>query len=855
MDTKLVKIQDKKNNIRELSYLDLAKAYAKSEISIDEMTKIDNVTDVYKFGNVSSFKLNNHVIETSGNNINIDHEPFIMSYYDSDGVENETYFKNYLSEEDLHVPSDEELDAMGPINEEDFEFDEKALFENIISSDIDYHSGLYLDNYERGKINDVISHGPFKRREPTLYDIVTSFGEGEIGVNEFQKQVDNVTDINVLKDGNIINSSFEINGHKIETSCDTFMHQTSIDIDNKPFQREAVVTTNFGSRKHLQYDIKTQAFEYIITQDKEYEPEKYLEMLENGTLELEINNNISNENMSFREYLEEIEGIDWEYYDNNYDGIQADEIWDRYINYLDSNHSIDKEFVEQKSITDIFNSNDIAGELIALKESGQYKEEPYATVLKEVWDLINVEQNPAFHPEGDAFNHTMGVVRSMQQDLNGEPDQILAALAHDFGKASTTIFNEKKGVIVAYGHDKAGIEPSNDFIEKIGAELGLDRETIDNTKEYVANMTELHMQPMQLASNEKAKDDSYNKMFDKSIDAKDLIKLFVADTLNSSSKDKAFEYQNILEQKLESYEKLMEQPHVTKEMLQALNVPENKLDEMYDFAHKLHVSGLDLDKQLRQTFGQFKVELTKDMLDKATNQLNEQDIYKDSQYVRECLTNAALVRDNPNEPSLLDYIVNQRLDGPSNAGSDFGITNNVELVKTLYQTNWHEVEDPDVKGNKKVFEADIPGNVGICSIENLPEDTTLYAIDPKHTGNVMIGAANIPKTETEVSHIIISQASEPGQKDVVVTAFPGPVVADQSIPETELQHGKAITIEEAKAFGFDTVKYISPEMERELSLINQEIEKTEALEEEVNIEQNSDYQGNSQDDWDPLCDD
>lgn len=116
----------------------------------------------------------------------------------------------------------------------------------------------------------------------------------------------------------------------------------------------------------------------------------------------------------------------------------------------------------------------------------------------------------------------------------------------------------------------------------------------------------------------------------------------------------------------------------------------------------------------------------------------------------------------------------------------------------------------------------------------------------------MIGAANIPKTEAEVSHIIISPATEPGQKDVVVTAFPGPIVADQSIPATELQHGTAITIEEAKAYGFDTVKFISPEMEHELSLINQEIE---AAERNRDMGQNINTQSNdTRDDWDPICD-
>ena len=40
------------------------------------------------------------------------------------------------------------------------------------------------------------------------------------------------------------------------------------------------------------------------------------------------------EKMNFAEYLEDVEGITWEYFDNNYDAVRADEVWERYQNYL-----------------------------------------------------------------------------------------------------------------------------------------------------------------------------------------------------------------------------------------------------------------------------------------------------------------------------------------------------------------------------------------------------------------------------------------------------------------------------------------------------------------------------------------
>ena len=40
------------------------------------------------------------------------------------------------------------------------------------------------------------------------------------------------------------------------------------------------------------------------------------------------------EKMSFTDYLEEVVGISWNDYDNNYSGRQADEIWEDYLSYI-----------------------------------------------------------------------------------------------------------------------------------------------------------------------------------------------------------------------------------------------------------------------------------------------------------------------------------------------------------------------------------------------------------------------------------------------------------------------------------------------------------------------------------------
>ena len=66
---------------------------------------------------------------------------------------------------------------------------------------------------------------------------------------------------------------------------------------------------------------------------------------------------------------------------------------------------------------------------------------------------------------------------------------MLAALAHDFGKATTT--TESGGVIHAYGHEEAGLPPAEDFLRRVIGEKALHR--------CVKNLVALHMKPNAMA--------------------------------------------------------------------------------------------------------------------------------------------------------------------------------------------------------------------------------------------------------------------------------------------------------------------------------------------------------------------
>jgi tRNA nucleotidyltransferase (CCA-adding enzyme) len=91
-------------------------------------------------------------------------------------------------------------------------------------------------------------------------------------------------------------------------------------------------------------------------------------------------------------------------------------------------------------------------------------------LFPELATLIDVPQDPEWHPEGDVFVHTQLVAdraRELVDDLP-YPKQVtvmLAAVAHDFGKPATTRFVD--GRLRSRGHEEAGVEPTAAFLDRL----------------------------------------------------------------------------------------------------------------------------------------------------------------------------------------------------------------------------------------------------------------------------------------------------------------------------------------------------------------------------------------------------
>ena len=91
-------------------------------------------------------------------------------------------------------------------------------------------------------------------------------------------------------------------------------------------------------------------------------------------------------------------------------------------------------------------------------------------LFPEIKALIDMPQDPEWHPEGDVFVHTrltLDRARELIDDLP-YPKQVtvmLATLAHDFGKPATTEFID--GRLRSRGHEEAGIAPTESFLDRI----------------------------------------------------------------------------------------------------------------------------------------------------------------------------------------------------------------------------------------------------------------------------------------------------------------------------------------------------------------------------------------------------
>jgi tRNA nucleotidyltransferase (CCA-adding enzyme) len=97
----------------------------------------------------------------------------------------------------------------------------------------------------------------------------------------------------------------------------------------------------------------------------------------------------------------------------------------------------------------------------------------WLSMFPEVDNLIGIQQDPKWHPEGDVYTHSTFATNMAKmiadRDNLIETDRIvlmLAALCHDLGKVTTTELCDD-GRIRSLKHDKEGEQPIRSFLSKI----------------------------------------------------------------------------------------------------------------------------------------------------------------------------------------------------------------------------------------------------------------------------------------------------------------------------------------------------------------------------------------------------
>jgi tRNA nucleotidyltransferase (CCA-adding enzyme) len=114
----------------------------------------------------------------------------------------------------------------------------------------------------------------------------------------------------------------------------------------------------------------------------------------------------------------------------------------------------------------------------------------------EIANILQVPQDPEWHPEGDVGIHTMLVVdaaaRIASRDLLEDDERavlLFSALTHDFAKAGTTALRERNGNLrwTAHGHEAAGGPLARVFLERIGIKSAIVEQVVPLVENHLAH--------------------------------------------------------------------------------------------------------------------------------------------------------------------------------------------------------------------------------------------------------------------------------------------------------------------------------------------------------------------------------
>ncbi|HCW54195.1 MAG TPA: phosphohydrolase [Clostridium sp.] len=159
-----------------------------------------------------------------------------------------------------------------------------------------------------------------------------------------------------------------------------------------------------------------------------------------------------------------------------------------------------------------------------LLKTGVFRNYPFSVI----GDLVTVEQNLKYHPEGNVFNHTMMVVDEGAQNRDKSKNKrafMWTLLLHDIGKKPTT--RMRKGRLTSYNHDIVGKDMARKFLEYFHED--------EKFIEEVTGLIRWHMQSLFVAKNSNFK--NIGEML-KDVDKNEIVLVAMADRLGRGTKSK-----------------------------------------------------------------------------------------------------------------------------------------------------------------------------------------------------------------------------------------------------------------------------------------------------------------------------
>ena len=180
--------------------------------------------------------------------------------------------------------------------------------------------------------------------------------------------------------------------------------------------------------------------------------------------------------------------------------------------------------------------------------------------------LCGVQQNPLYHPEGDAFEHTLLTLRAAAEEKDRSSDPLhfmLAALTHDLGKAVSAVQDEH-GIWRAADHAETGVPLCGAMLARLGAPKAAIR--------YAQDMCRLHMR-VHTGYYTQADAAWMNLLFDESVCAGDLAWLAVCDARGTGKpRENADREEAFVMDALAAYGRAVSDPMPDARMLMAAGV-------------------------------------------------------------------------------------------------------------------------------------------------------------------------------------------------------------------------------------------------------------------------------------------